>query len=313
MHKIDPINVTVIGSLAVDMVVRLDDFPLPGQTIMAKSLDYFFGGKGANQAVAAARLGAKVKMIGKLGNDTHGARYRELLQSEGIDTSHLFTSADATGLAQIMINRAGENQICVIPAANHTFDLSDVAAIEEDLTEGSMVIMQHELHRDITQTLIRLCHEKKVRLILNPAPAYPIAEELLPMIDILTPNETELSVLTALPTETEAQVYAAARHLRDLGVRTVVTTIGSRGAVIADENGIRTVAGFPVKPVDTVAAGDSFNGALAYELSRGTSIDTAVRYANAVGAITVTGVGAIPSLPTADQLKAFLAERGIDI
>lgn len=299
-------KITVIGSFNIDMVIHMAAFPLPGQTVTAKTPDYLPGGKGANQAVACARIGGDVEMIGKLGDDAYGRDFRRLMQDEGIDISHVFTSSLPTGMALIQINDAGENQICVIPSANHDLDMNDVDAIDPLLGHTEWVILQLELRPDVTFELIRRCHRHGVRVVLNPAPAIPIDAEILSLVDYLTPNETELSILTGMPVETDEQIAAATAHLLALGVGNVVATVGSRGAAIANADGFRIVPGFPVKPIDTVAAGDSFNGALVHYLSIGTPLEQAVRYANAVGALTVTKKGAIPSLPTKEQLAAFL-------
>ena len=170
-------KITVIGSFNIDMVIHMDAFPLPGQTVMANPPSYLPGGKGANQAVACARVGGDVEMIGKLGDDAYGRDFRRLMQDEGIDTSHVFTSSLPTGMALIQINAAGENQICVIPCANHDLDHADVQAIRPLLAKTEWVILQLELRPDVTFALIRLCHELGVRVVLNPAPAIPIAKE----------------------------------------------------------------------------------------------------------------------------------------
>ena len=303
-------KITVIGSFNIDMVIHMDAFPLPGQTVMANPPSYLPGGKGANQAVACARVGGDVEMIGKLGDDAYGRDFRRLMQDEGIDASHVFTSSLPTGMALIQINAAGENQICVIPCANHDLDHADVQAIRPLLAKTEWVILQLELRPDVTFALIRLCHELGVRVVLNPAPAIPIAKEILAMVDYLTPNETELSILSGMPVDTDEQLRAATEHLLSLGTKNVIATVGSRGAAIANADGFCIIPGFPVTPVDTVAAGDSFNGAMVHFLSTGLPIEQAVRYANAVGALTVTKSGAIPSLPTREQLEEFLQSRG---
>lgn len=299
-------NITVIGSLAVDIVATMESFPSPGQTVIGQNINYFHGGKGANQAVAAARMGADVEMVGKLGDDAQGDGYRKLLQKEGICTEHVFTSALPTGTAHIFVNSAGENMICTVPSANYDFGFDELKAIEPLLCRTGWAVMQLELRRDVTVELIKLCRKHGVRIVLNPAPACALDADTLSMTYYLTPNETELSKITGMPTGSENELRAAAEYLLSLGVGNVIATLGERGALIANADGSRIIPAFRVTAVDTVAAGDSFNGSLVKFLADGLDIDAAVMYANAAGALAVTVRGAIPSLPTREALDSFL-------
>jgi ribokinase len=294
----------------MDMVASVEEFPLAGQTVLGRSLRVYPGGKGANQCVAAARLGAQTAMIGMVGSDGNGKTFLELFQEEGIDCANVFvTEKEPTAIAQIQINAAAENKIVVIPSANFVFGEREWRQCEKAIKESAVVIMQMELNPGITEEIIRTCARLSVPVVLNPAPARNISGEVLGLATYVTPNETELELLTGMPTDTEENIYKAAGKLLSFGVRAVVATLGKRGALVADAHGKRIIPGYTVKVVDTVAAGDSFNGALAKCITEGKSLDEAVRYANAVGALTVSKQGAIPSLPTAAEVEAFIKAR----
>lgn len=300
-------KITVVGSFVMDMVARLEEFPKAGQTVLGKSLGIYPGGKGANQAVAARRLGGDVEMIGCVGKDGNGKTFLDLLRREGIETSHIKESEEVpTAIAQIQIDQAGENKIVVIPSANHAFTKEDLYAVKEVLSKTKLVVMQLELEYEVSLEILRVCKEEEVPVILNPAPAVKLPKEILGLATYVTPNETELEILTGQKTETEEELYSAAEALLDMGVKTVVATLGKRGAMIATAERKQIIEGYRVKAVDTVAAGDSFNGALAKCIADGKDLAEAVRYANAVGALAVTKQGAIPSLPTAEEVDEFL-------
>lgn len=303
-------KITVIGSFVMDMVARLEEFPKAGQTVLGKSLGVYPGGKGANQAVAARRLGGDVEMIGCVGKDGNGKTFLDLLRREGIETSHIKESEEVpTAIAQIQIDQAGENKIVVIPSANHAFTKDDLHSLKEVFSKTELVVMQLELEYEVSLEILRVCKELKVPVILNPAPAVKLPKEILGLATYVTPNETELEILTGQKTQTEEQLYSAAEALLDMGVKTVVATLGKRGAMIATAEGKQIIEGYRVKAVDTVAAGDSFNGALAKGIADGKDLAEAIRYANAVGALTVTKQGAIPSLPTASEVQSFLIDQ----
>ena len=299
-------DITVIGSFVLDMVAHVDEFPKPGESMLGKSVNFYPGGKGINQCVAAARLGAKTEMIGMLGADANGAVFRKLMTEEGIKSGSVFECGVPTAVAQIQINNASENQIVMIPSANFEFSPSNLKSVENKIEQTEFVLTQLELNREVNSLIISTCKRLGTPLILNPAPAYKLSEKELGSVAYLTPNETELEILTGLPTDTDEQAIIAARKLLDMGVKNVVATLGKRGALIVNADGARAVSGYSVKAVDTVAAGDSFNGALARCLVMGMPLDEAVRFANAVGALTVTKPGAIPSLPYLKEVESFI-------
>ena len=303
-------KITVIGSFVMDNVARMEEFPQAGQTVLGQSVDKYPGGKGINQCVAAARLGGDTEMIGMLGRDENGKIFRDILESEKIACGAVFYSEKPTAVAQVQIDKTGQNRICVIPSANFEFGLKELDLIEERLRRTEIVVLQLELTQAVTEEIICRARAYGVKILLNPAPAVKLKREILGLVDYITPNETELSVLTGMPVETEDEVKRAARELLSYGVGNVISTLGGRGALIANEVGEELVEGYRVNVVDTVAAGDSFNGALAVALTEGKTLREAVRFANGMGALTVQGKGAIPSLRSRRELENFLALQG---
>lgn len=301
--------ITVVGSFVMDMVARMERFPQAGETLIGQSVQYFPGGKGANQCVAAARLGGKVQMVGMLGEDAYGRQFREILTEDGIGDQHVFACQLPTAVAQVQINSQGQNRIVVIPSANHAFGFGELDQVDALLRQSQLVVLQLEMRLDVTLEIIRRCHSYGVPVVLNPAPAVPLEPEILAMVTYLTPNETELAILSGMPTDTLEQQKAAARYLNGLGVRTCIATLGEAGALVSTMNEQHVVPAYRVDAVDTVAAGDSFNGALAVAITEGKPLREAVRFANAMAALTVQVSGAIPSLHTRAEVEAFLAEH----
>ena len=301
-------QITVVGSFVTDMVATMPRFPQAGETVLGSTLRIYPGGKGINQCVAARRLGAEVSMVGMLGNDGNGNMFRVLMEKEGIDARYVFTAEqEPTAVAQVQIDGSSQNRICVIPSANYEFGKAELKKSEELIGNSAMVIAQLELRTEVVYALLELCEKKGVPVMLNPAPAQELSDAWLKKVAYLTPNETELAVLSGVATDTEEGVYAAAERLLEKGVGNVIATLGSRGALLYNKDRKEIVRGYRVKAVDTVAAGDSFNGALAKGIVDGKDLAEAIRYANAVGALTVTKQGAIPSLPTAQEVDEFLA------
>ncbi|MDR0856051.1 MAG: ribokinase [Clostridiales bacterium] len=303
-------KIVVVGSINMDLVAHTAAFPRPGQSVLGTSFSTFPGGKGANQCVAAARLGGDVEMVGMVGGDAYGKELTDLFAREGIARRHVYVADAPTSTAIILISdQSAENEIVVIPTANYAFGSAELKKAEAAIRSASMVVAQLELRQEVVDELVLLCRAAGVPVMLNPAPVRGLSDEILRGVAYLTPNETELEVLSGLPAGTLDEVYAAADALLQRGVRCVVATLGKRGALVADAAGKTVVPGYPVKAVDTVAAGDSFNGALATALVAGKPVREAAAFANAVGALTVTKRGAIPSLPTLEEVRSFLRSR----
>jgi ribokinase len=310
-------KVVVAGSANTDFVVRVPQIPAAGETVLGDNFFTARGGKGANQAVAAARLGAEVAFIARLGPDGLGEASLEAYRQEGIDTTYISRDPwEPSGVALIMVSQAGENIIAVAPGANARLSAADIEAAEPAIRQAGCLLLQLEIPIETVEAALRLARRHGVRTILNPAPAASLPQELLNMVDVLTPNESEARRLLS-PDEASSPGYTQddlfegeelAEHLlSQSGVRSLVITLGARGALVATAEGIRTVSAFPVTPVDSTAAGDAFNGALATRLAEGAGLEEAVRFANAAGALAATGEGAQPSLPERAALEALMA------
>ncbi len=300
-------GIVVIGSLNMDMVVRTNRAPNAGETLIGQVFALSPGGKGANQAVAAARLGAEVSMIGRVGKDPFGSEMLEIIRQEGIHIEHISVSeSQATGVASIVIEEDGENRIIVVPGANIDLSVENIQALESVISQAEMIVMQLEMDLAMTEHAIAIAHRHGIPVILNPAPARVLKDEMLGQVSYLTPNETEAGILTGMTVDSLENAEQAARILLQKGVQNVIVTLGSKGALIVNAEGAKSVPGFPVKAIDTVAAGDSFNGALAQQLVLGKTLEEAVSFANAVGALAVGKEGAIPSLPLLSEVEQFL-------
>ena len=302
-------RIVVVGSSNTDMVVKAERIPVPGETVTGGQFVMAAGGKGANQAVAAARLGAEVTLLAKLGQDIFGDQAVEGYQKEGIVTDLILRDPDnATGVALIMVDEAGENLIAVASGANHALKPEDVELAADRIRAADAVMLQLETPMETVEFTAKLAAEAGVPVVLDPAPAAPLADSLLAQVAYLTPNESEAERLTGIRVEDEASARAAAKKLLDSGARNVIVTLGRKGAVVSTPDQASLVPGCQVDALDSTAAGDAFNGGLAAALARGLALEDAVRQANLVGALSVTKMGAQPSLPTEEELRRFAEE-----
>jgi ribokinase len=302
-------RIVVVGSSNTDMIVKLPHLPKPGETVSGGAFSTAAGGKGANQAVAAARAGADVGLVARVGDDSFGEQAIAGFVGDGIDVRHVTRHPAApSGVALIFVDDAGENCIAVAPGANARLTPEDVEAAEELITGAAVVVMQLETPIEAVERAAALAREHGVRVILNPAPARPLSDEILRNVSILTPNESEAELLTGIQVEDDAGAEAAARALVARGVGTVILTLGSRGAFVFESESGELVPSFEVQAVDTTAAGDVFNGSLAVGLAEGMPLAKAVRFANAAAALSVTRLGAQPSAPTRPEIESFLSE-----
>jgi ribokinase len=302
-------KIVVVGSSNTDMIVKLSRLPKPGETIGNGAFATAAGGKGANQAVAAARAGADVGLVARVGGDSFGEQAITGFVGDGIDVGYVTRDpAAASGVALIFVDERGENSIAVAPGANAGLTPKDVAAAEELIAAADVVVMQLETPLETVERAATLAREHGARVILNPAPAQPLSDEILGNVSILTPNESEAELLTGIQVEDDAGAKEAARALVARGVDTVILTLGPRGAFVFESESGELVPGFEVDAVDTTAAGDVFNGSLAVGLAEGMSLAGAVRFANAAAALSVTKLGAQPSAPTRAEIEAFLGD-----
>lgn len=299
-------NILVVGSINMDLVVRVPNAPVPGETVMGGDFETFPGGKGANQAVAAARMGGKVTMVGRVGNDDFGNTLIQGLVENQVKTTFVTKDSNAkTGIALIAVAESSENLIVVAPGANMQVSVEDVHKASDLLREIDLLMVQLEIPLETVTAAVEMAHAVNIPVVLNPAPAQPLPPSLLAMVDVLTPNEKELALLTG-----EEDLERGIEILRGWGARNVVVTLGAQGARLVTETADQTLAAFKVTPVDTTAAGDAFNGALAVALAEGKSLVEAVRYGTAAGALATTQIGAQPSLPDREAVDDLLA-RGI--
>ena len=299
----------VIGSINVDLVITLPRFHLGGETIAGSGFGVFPGGKGGNQAVALGRLGAQVAMVGGIGADANGGMYLDVLKREGVDAQMIRRFDDeTTGVALIEVEGAsGENRIVINAGANARVDRSYIDRVGDRLMTYDLFLLQFEIPEDAVKYAAARLRKAGKTVIQDPAPAPRgrLDPDFLRCIDYITPNETELSALTGMKVGTKEQILAAALELRRQGARAVIAKMGAAGAMLVDGEGAHPIEGFRVDAVDTTAAGDSFNAGFAYALAEGRTPLDAVRYANAVGALATTKLGAQSGMPTraqADQL-----------
>lgn len=305
---VDEVGILVIGSFMMDLVVRTPRAPENGETIIGESFSRFPGGKGANQAVAASRLGEKVTMVGKVGTDQFGDEAIQTLKQEGVDTQFILRDHEhSTGVGAVTLDKDGGNRIIVVPGANLTYTARDLNKIKELIRGSQILIVQLEMDFAMIEAAVSYASTCQVPVILNPAPAQQLSETLLKQVTYLTPNETEAEILTGIRVVTPKDAERAGQVLLEQGVEHVIVTLAEKGALIVNKAGTAYVPGFPVQPLDTVAAGDAFNGALAVGVKSGKPLVDVVKYANAVGALAVMKEGAIPSLPTGKDVEAFLS------
>jgi len=301
-------RIVVVGSSNTDMVVKSDRLPAAGETVTGGQFVMAPGGKGANQAVAAARLGAEVTFVAKVGTDMFGDQAIEGYKQDGILTDLILRDSEFhTGVALILVDGAGENLISVASGANHALTPGDLDTAVERIRSASVLMLQLECPLDTVTRAAEIAAEAGVAVLFDPAPAPdgPLDAELLQNITFLTPNETEATRLTGVQVTDEDSAQAAAERLLAAGARYVIVTLGSKGALVAGPGESTLVSGHAVEAADSTAAGDAFNGGLAAGLAHGMSLPDAVEQANRVGALSVTRLGAQPSLPTADEVKRF--------
>ena len=300
-------KIVIVGSSNTDMVVRTEHLPLRGETVLGEKFIMTAGGKGANQAVAAARLGAEVTLVARLGRDVFGERSLAGYQAEGINTAYIVRDdEEVSGVALIVVDKNAENIIAVAPGANGRLSPADVAAAEPAIEAADCVVLQLEIPLEAVRAAIELAQRHEVRVILNPAPAKELSNDLLRRVDVLTPNENEAAKLAGgdLDPARDALTMVAAR-----GLSSIIMTCGARGCEVLVDTERGHVPGFHVEAVDTTGAGDCFNGALAVALARGLKMIDAVRYANAAAALAVTRFGAQTSMPTDEEVQQFLQAR----
>ena len=301
-------KILVIGSSNMDLVVQVPRCPAAGETLFGSSFTTNYGGKGANQAVAVARIGSGVTFMTKLGNDTFGQQMRQHFSEEGMDLTHILTDAESpTGTALITVEDKGENRIIVVPGANARLTENDVESLSAEINSCRFVLTQLEIPLPTVLHIAEMTSAAGKQLILNPAPARPLPDSLLQKVFLITPNETEAEILTGIRVSDVESARRAALWFREKGVQQIVITMGSQGAFVFTDDLQGMVPAYKVKAIDTTAAGDVFNGALTVALSEGKTTADAARFGCAASALAVMRPGAQSSIPTRTEIDAFLA------
>jgi ribokinase len=300
-------SIVVFGSINMDLVVRTTRLPDPGETLLGSSFQTIPGGKGANQAVACARLGAETYMIGRVGGDVFGKNLKDELEKAGVDHQNVVVdSSTSSGVALIAVDNAAENFIIVVPGANGKIEHKDLQRLEHVLARSKILLLQLEIPLKMVVSAARLAKENGLIVILDPAPAQALPDEIYPLLDIITPNKTEAELLVGFPIQTKSDAAKAAKTLRGRGISHVIIKMGSLGAYALMGNQEKHFKPFQITPVDTVAAGDAFNGALAVALNEGKPIEEAIQWGMAGGALSVTKEGAQPSMAERNELLSII-------
>ncbi|WP_075559475.1 ribokinase [Parabacteroides timonensis] len=304
--NIYPKKLLIVGSSNTDMVVKADHLPQPGETVLGDTFLMNPGGKGANQAVAAARIGVSVTFICKIGDDIFGQQSHQLLKEEGIDTSYIFFDAQhPSGVALIIVDSHAENSIAVASGANANLFPKDLEKIEKVITDADMILMQLEIPIETVEYVTRIASAQARKVILNPAPACPLSKELLTNLYLITPNKTEAEILSGVKITDTISARTAAIEICRLGVKNVVITLGREGALVYNNHEFTEIEAPKVKAVDTTAAGDVFNGTLCAALLEGQTLEEAVQFACKAASVSVTRCGAQDSAPYRNEIGSI--------
>lgn len=302
-------EIVVLGSLNIDLVVKTERAPRAGETLAGQDFQTFPGGKGANQAVAIAKAGGQVAMIGRVGADDYGHSLKDNLEAQGVDTAHILTTPDTTtGIALIIVEESGENRILLVSGANGQVKTEDIDAAKPLLSQAKMLVMQMEIPWEITRYALDLAAKWQVPTVLNLAPAYPIPEYMLQKVRYLIVNESEIHLLSHIEVTDMPSAKRAAMKLLNQGSEAVILTLGSKGALLATNERMEYFPAHPVEVVNTTAAGDAFTGSFVATLVKTSDLTESMNYANAAGALAVTKFGAQISLPSYDEVQSFLAD-----
>jgi len=301
--------ITVVGSLNMDLVTEVEYTPSVGETILGSGLDQIPGGKGANQGVTIGKLGGQVNMIGKIGDDDYGKALLKSLEESDVNSKHVMISQQSTGLAFIMVNANGDNSIVVIPGANFDIDKKDIREKRDVIKSSDVLVCQLESPLEVIEEALSIAKAEDTFTILNPAPGKVLPKSILKHVDLLTPNESELEILTGEKVTDEKSLLKACDILLEQGIKELIVTLGEKGSLLINTSDHQKFEAIKVDAVDTTAAGDSFTGALAFAIDQGQSIKEAIQLATQVAAMTVTKKGAQSSLPSMAEVKEFMKGR----
>ncbi|WP_289101984.1 ribokinase [uncultured Fusobacterium sp.] len=301
-------KVVVAGSINMDLVTVCERAPKGGETLFGKEFFQVPGGKGANQAVAIGKLGTQVTMLGKIGNDSFGKDLVASMKNSGVNTEYIENSASSTGIAKIIVEANGQNRILVVSGANMDVDRAYIDRHIDVINNSDILVTQLEIPIDTVEYVLKKAKEAGKITILNPAPAAQLNDEIIKNSDIIIPNESELGIITSMPTNTLKEIEAAAQKLLNMGVKELIVTLGSQGSLHLNKKGSTIHSAYKVNAVDTTAAGDSFIGGLVKNI-QDDNLDEAIEFATKVSAITVTRKGAQISIPTIEEVENFKGEK----
>lgn len=301
-------KVVVAGSINMDLVTVCERAPKGGETLFGKEFFQVPGGKGANQAVAIGKLGTQVTMLGKIGNDSFGKDLVASMKNSGVNTEYIENSASSTGIAKIIVEANGQNRILVVSGANMDVDRAYIDRHIDVINDSDILVTQLEIPIDTVEYVLKKAKEAGKITILNPAPAAQLNDEIIKNSDIIIPNESELGIITSMPTNTLKEIEAAAQKLLNMGVKELIVTLGSQGSLHLNKKGSTIHSVYKVNAVDTTAAGDSFIGGLVKNI-QDDNLDEAIEFATKVSAITVTRKGAQISIPTIEEVENFKGEK----
>jgi len=301
------IKICVVGSSNIDLIAKIPYLPKMGETLEGRYFHMSCGGKGANQAVMAGKLGAQVSIVTKVGQDHLGEIIKKNYEEMGVDSKYIYTTGEtSSGVAPILVDDEGRNLLVYIPGANMLLSPEDVDRAAERIASADVLICQLEIPLESSQRALQIGRDNKVRTIFNPAPGRALSRELLELCDVVAPNETETEIITGLPVDTEVQIAAAGRRLRDMGCEVVIITLGHRGAMLVSDERTVHLPAVETEAVDTTGAGDAFIGSFAYFLAQGKSLEESVRRANSIAARSVGKVGTQVSFPWSHEIVDLL-------
>jgi ribokinase len=296
-------KILVIGSIGYDLVTFLEKMPQAGETIVGKKFIQNPGGKGDNQAVAASRAGGDTTFMGAIGDDVYGEILKKNLSDNKVKHKLKTVPKMSCQIATILIEPNGENRIVIVPGANNYVDKKQIDDNEKLIDESDIILFQLEIPIETVEYAIDICHKKKKIIILDPAPGRPLPENIVKKVTYLTPNETELSLISGMPSNTMEEIEKASKKIMDMGAQNLIVTLGDKGCLLCQGKNMKVYPTYPTKAIDTTAAGDCFTGVFATYLSKGVDVIEAIKYANLASSISVSRTGAVPSLPSHQEIE----------
>ena len=296
-------KILVIGSIGYDLTTYYDRMPVPGETIVGLKFAQNPGGKGDNQAVSASRAGGDVTFVGAIGEDSYGDILKKNLDDNKVKHKLKVMPNLSCQIATILVDKNGQNSIIIVPGANRYVDKRQIDENENLIEENDIILLQLEIPIETVEYIIDIAYEKNKLIILNPAPGQPLPKNILKKVDYLIPNESELALITGMPTDTTERIILASKKLIELGVKNLIVTLGDKGSVLCNKDNVKFFDSYPATAVDTAGAGDCFAGVLSAYLSKSYPIEEAIKYANFASSLSVTKIGTIPSFPTIEQIE----------